>query len=133
MDISYALYLKNNSNHSIGFYFSLGGNFGTFYPDTILPTTNQYVIPELKSENRYIYDSGLEWKKIVNDLPADTLSIFIFHSDTLNKYPWEEVREGYKVLIRYDLSAEDLKKLDDVITYPPSAAMEEIKMWPQED
>lgn len=118
MDNKYAVYLENNVSYSIGCYFGLGGDFGTLYPDTTLPVNNQYVIAEVKSGSRYIYDSGIEWEEIYSKLPQDTMSVFIFHSDTLDKYNWEEVRDGYKVLKRYDLSLEDLKQNNWTITYP---------------
>ena len=43
------------------------------------------------------------WEEEIEFLPKDTLSIFIFSTDTLNKYSWEEVRRDYKILRRYDL------------------------------
>ena len=47
------------------------------------------------------------------------LSVFIiFHSDTMEKYTWEEVRDGYEILKRYDLSLDDIKRLDYTIVYP---------------
>lgn len=114
----YAVYLKNNASYSIGCYFGLGGDFGTLFPDTTLPATNQYLITEIKSGGRYIYDSGIEWDEIYSKLPQDTMSVFIFHTDTLTKYTWREVREGYRVLKRYDLSLQDLEQMNWTITYP---------------
>ena len=118
MDKKYPVYLINNAGHSIGCYFSLGGDYGVLYPDTLLPTTNKYIVSEIKSGSRYIYDSGIEWVEIYSKLPKDTMSVFIFHTDTLKKYSWEEVRTGYKILKRYDLSLEDLKKSNYTIVYP---------------
>jgi len=119
MDKKYPIYLVNKAPHPIGFYFATGGQYGTFYPDS-LPITNQYVTYQLDSGKRFIYDSGLNWEKAFNEgfFPKDTLSVFIFHSDTLKKYPWDLVRACYKILKRYDLSLYDLKKLDWTITYP---------------
>jgi hypothetical protein len=118
MDNRYAVYLENNANHPIGCYFGLGGNFGTMYPDTTLPKSNQYIINEIKASSRSIYDSGIKWEEIFEDLPQDTMSVYIFHTDTLNKYTWEEVRNGYMILKRYDLSLEDLESMNWTITYP---------------
>lgn len=118
MDKKYAVYLMNNAEHSIGCYFGLGGEFGTLYPDTTLPATNQYVITEIKSGSRYIYDSGLEWEEVFSKLPKDTLSVYIFHTDTLKRYSWEDIGNNYKILKRYDLSLDDLKQNKWTITYP---------------
>lgn len=69
--------------------------------------------------------------KIFKQLPRDTLSIFIFHTDTLNKYPWEKIRDEYKILKRYDLSFEDIKRLGYKVPYPPSPEMANMKMYPK--
>jgi hypothetical protein len=118
MDKRYAVYLKNNAEHSIGAYFALGGEFGTLYPDTTLPETKQYVITEIKPDARYIYDSGIEWEEIYSKLPKDTMSVYVFHTDTLQNVSWEDIRNNYKVLKRYDLSLDDLKRMNWTITYP---------------
>jgi hypothetical protein len=118
MDKRYAVYIKNNAEHSIGAYFALGGKLGTLFPDTILPETKQYVITEIKPNTIYIYDSGIKWEEIFLKLPKDTMSVYIFHTDTLYKYPWERIRDDYMILKRYDLSLEDLQDLNWAITYP---------------
>lgn len=64
----YPIDLKNNSSRSIGCYFGLGGNFGTTYPDTSLPKSDQYIIKEIKANNQFIYDSGIKWEEIFEDL-----------------------------------------------------------------
>ena len=117
MDYSYEINLINNAEHSIGYYFATGGEYGTFYPGS-LPETNEYVIYDISKVLRPGYESHLEWKDFFQALPEDTLSVFIFHTDTLNKYTWEEVRDNYMILKRYDLSLEDLEQLDFTITYP---------------
>jgi hypothetical protein len=68
-------------------------------------------------------------EKWILDLPHDTLSIYFFSQDTLNKYSWEEIQRDYKILRRYDLSIEDIHKLHNeydipVITYPPTGTLE---------
>jgi len=106
----------NKANYSIGCYFSLGGD-GIFYPDS-LPATDKHIVHDIKTNTEYYYDSSLKWDVIYSSLPHDTMSVFIFHSDTLKKYTWEDVRNGYKILKRYDLSLEDLKQMNWKITYP---------------
>lgn len=118
MDFSYEINLVNKSEHSIGYYFADGGKYGTFYPDS-LPETNEYVIYDISIVIRPGYEHHYpSWEKYFQTQPNDTLSVFIFHTDTLNKYTWGEVRDGYMILKRYDLSLDDLKQLDFTITYP---------------
>ncbi|NWO28348.1 hypothetical protein [Capnocytophaga sp. oral taxon 903] len=73
----------------------------------------------------------VQWGEILKKLPKDTLSIFIFSSDTLNKYSWEEVRRDYKILKRYDLSYEDCVRLNFIVPYPPTPEMSRMKMYPK--
>jgi hypothetical protein len=118
MDYAYEIDLVNNSGHPIGYYFAVGGKYGTFYPDS-LPEANDYIIYDITK----VLQPGFEqhyksWEKFFHELPYDTLSVFIFHTDTLNKYTWEEVRDGYKILRRYDLSLEDIDEMDYTIIYP---------------
>ena len=117
MDREYVIDLVNNADHSIGYYFAHGGKYGTYYPDS-LPETNQYVIYDISGVLSPGLASDLEWDVFFDRLPKDTLSVFIFHTDTLNKYTWDEVRDGYMILRRYDLSESDLKQMDYTIVYP---------------
>lgn len=118
MDYSYEINLFNNADHSIGYYFAAGGKYGTFYPDS-LPETNKYIIYDINKVLRPGFEHHYpSWEKFFQTLPMNILSVFIFHTDTLNKYTWEEVRDGYMILKRYDLSLEDLKQNNWTITYP---------------
>ena len=131
----YSLYLVNNAKHSISFDYSLGAYNWKCYPDTLLPATDQHLIKNIKPGSSHSSDSRSKWEKIISDLPKDTMSVFIFHTDTLNKYAWEEVRKKYIILRRYDLSLEDLIGLYNKygipeIPYPPTEAMKNIKMYP---
>lgn len=60
----------------------------------------------------------------------DTFSIFIFNKDTFDAYSWDELRNGKRVLRRYDLSGTDVRTLNSVIPYPPTEEMRYMKMWP---
>ncbi|MBZ0242459.1 MAG: hypothetical protein K8F24_04525 [Bacteroidales bacterium] len=117
MDYSYEINLISNAEHSIGYYFAVGGKYGTFYPDS-LPESNEYIIYDIGKVLRPGFESHLKWEDFFKELPNDTLSVFIFHTDTLNKYPWEKIRDHYMILERYDLSLVDLKQSDFTLTYP---------------
>ena len=73
-----------------------------------------------------------EWRDVIfKSLPADTLSIFIFSQDTLDKYDWEDIQRGYKVLQRYDISFDDFVKRHGEFYYPPTPDMKHIHMLPR--
>lgn len=128
--------IKNNSNIPIGFYFAdgyefLGEGTVTAYPDTLLPQKNKMITYYISGNMRPGIGMPNKKSEFLKYLPKDTLSIFIFHTDTLNKYSWEEVRNGYKILKRYDLSYKDLEKLQFKIPYPPSPGMAKMKIYPK--
>ncbi|HEY4787045.1 MAG TPA: hypothetical protein VIH57_13400 [Bacteroidales bacterium] len=120
-DKDYPLSLVNNASYAVRYYLALGDGYATTaYPDTTLPVNNIFsdviIAPGKKA---ILYNGKVKWEEIFQKfLPADTLSLFIFHSDTLKKYSWDDIKKGYKVLRRYDLSLDDLKLTNWVINYP---------------
>jgi hypothetical protein len=134
----YSLQINNNSGNNICCYFYLvweGGNEGVVYPDTIISFDKKDLIcinsgEKIRTSRALV--PIIEW---ISTLPGDTLSVYFLSSDTLSKYSWEDVQQKYKILQRYDLSAEDIQILygkNDVpeIPYPPTEAMKEMKMYP---
>ena len=132
-DTAYDLFLENNTNQYLHYYLAFGDNIisTTVYPDTLLPDNNSFINNIVKPQEKYfMYLSFLPYSKIIKNLPQDTLSVFIFSKDTIDKFGWSEVLFGYKILQRYDISSEDIKKLKDIIPYPPSEKMKDMKMYP---
>lgn len=125
-------YIHNMSQHTITISMSNNYNLDPLYPDTILPiqrtTTGGQLFPNEKKE---ILHKSVSWKSIY-DIKADidTISFFVYDVDTLEKYPWDTIREQYMILQRYDLSLHDLQKLNFTILFPPSEAMRNMKMYP---
>ncbi len=112
----YRLKIKNNTAKYI-YYYDI-----YTYPDTSIGEIN---IPrvkdnyEVKPNSENSIPTQVVWERIFeNDLPSDTLSIFIFNEDVINEVPWDTVKVQYLVLKRYDLSLEDLKQMNWTITYP---------------
>jgi len=60
----------------------------------------------------------------------DTIYVFIFDTVVVENTIWEVVVQDYLVLKRYDLTLEDLQRLDWKITYPPTEAMQYVKQYP---
>jgi hypothetical protein len=135
-DKSYSIFIDNKSEFIISSYLALGETGATAYPDTTLFFDKKWIGYETKSGNRaYQALPTFTYEEWFARLPQDTLSIFIFNQEILNNYSWEQVQQGYKILQRYDLSLENFKRLSDkngvpVITYPPTGAMKDIKMYP---
>jgi len=60
----------------------------------------------------------------------DTIYVYVFYASVVENTPWEVVARDYLVLKRYDLTLEDLQRLDWKITYPPTEAMKDVKQYP---
>lgn len=112
------IFITNNSKINIGYYVADGSLYGNFYPDS-LPLTDSLVIRKMEPGTRKIllYNPCSTWKKYFEWLPYDTLSVYIFNSDSLECYPWNEIRDKYIIEKRYDLSLDDLKRMDFEIVY----------------
>ena len=128
--------IKNNSNVPIvvrcgAFEVS---NFLN-YPDTTLPPSG----PDFKSshiikgERAIIVSHKINVGNIFSIFaPNDILSIYVFDSDTLSTYTWEEIGSDYKVAVRYDLSRCDINEKSSVaiIPFPPNQSMKHVHMYP---
>jgi len=116
-DYEYDIRVINNTNHDIEAVPGLGPDFMSSYPDTAISELEPYFVHVHSHDHNYI-GYREKWETVFPRLPADTLSIYIFSTDTLKAYPWSVVRSGYKILKRYDLSLKDLEKANWVIKYP---------------
>jgi hypothetical protein len=141
----YPWFVENNTNHDIKSFLAFGmhsrGHIRIEYPDTVLSSwygsIDSIGFYKIKmSTKELIYESqNMTYEDDVKGLDADTLSVYIFHADTLQKYTWEQIREDYKILKRYDLGINDIILLKNeygfpVIPYPPTEAMKNMKMYP---
>ncbi|HMV25802.1 MAG TPA: hypothetical protein PLH27_08190 [bacterium] len=100
----------NNSTKKIHF------DGGFTYPDTSIGEILSG--EDIKPNSQRVFGIQGRWEERFEDLPAETLMIFIFDADTLDQVPWEKVRSEYKILRRYDLSLQDLKDRDWKVVYP---------------
>jgi hypothetical protein len=67
----------------------------------------------------------------INEIPSDTLMVYIFDEEVLKNNSWGVVVENYMILQRYDLSLPDLQKLNWHVFYPPTEEMKNMKMYPK--
>ncbi|MDR3244939.1 MAG: hypothetical protein LBT50_00720 [Prevotellaceae bacterium] len=130
----YDVYYVNNTSFDMYYYVAFGDKENSVYPD-ILISFNKEELGRIKAQSYFVLATWKSIESLIDKIPSDTLSIYYFHPDTLNKYSWKEIQQGYKVLRRYDLSIEDIHSLKneyDVpeIPYPPTEAMKNMKMYP---
>ena len=116
-DKRYGIKIINNSNVEI--MVTAGcSKFGMYsYPDTILPVSRPSLISVGTSNYNYL-DHSFSWEEVIEELPSDTLSIYVFEKKEVSELGWKQIRTDYKVLIRKEYSSEDLTNMNYTITYP---------------
>lgn len=107
----YRIWVENKTNKGITFLVS------KYYPDVTIPDEESN-LRGVQPNERTPYDIHEKISEFFESLPADTLSIFIFSNDAFAAYTWQEIRAGYKILRRYDLSRQDIENMGRTITYP---------------
>ena len=149
------LRLKNNSKQEIVFYFPSTYDYSIdefpckVYPDTTISFPWWFTSGPAKPGEYVTADRGLvEDAYVVYNV--DTLSLFVLDYKLIECETWidDSVNGGYwrndawlkameetDVLVRYDLSREDMSRFRDkngIVTlyYPPTLEMKDIKMWP---
>ena len=107
----YRIYIRNNSN------IKVSDLIVNTYPDTTIPDEYDKTGIILVGET-IMHNSKRPWKDVINDLPADTISIILFNPDTIAHYGWETIRNQHKVLKRWDVDAAYLEARNWTLTYP---------------
>lgn len=125
-DVVHAFTFYNTSSSDVVFSFGypIDDKGVAIYPDTLISKDTRLSSLIEKGGHMYCEFNHLEGEPAV-------YHFFVFDADTLNKYSWNQIRTGYKILKRYDLSIENgLKQIKYVITYPPGGAMKSVPMYP---
>lgn len=111
MDKSSVFLVNNNSPKSINIFAAY------ILPDTTLPIEKPDLINIEAGKQGYISDRYVDDDDF-DRLSTEKLSIFVLSKDTVESYTWEEIRNKYKVLKRYDINKQDLIDMGGSVTYP---------------
>ena len=147
-----AAYLENKSEHGIMVCWNYC--FSYYIPDLIARTDTllpaQYYSSSFEEELDsaayynpllFIVEPGdksyvecIEYDpldRLFADLPHDTLSVFVLHADTVRQYSWERICADNNIVVRYDLSKNDVLSFKNhIVPFPPTEAMRDLNMWP---
>ncbi len=137
MDREYEMYFWNNADYPISLYSIMippyynTNPMPTVYPDTSLPYwwPSENIIEILPHDRRVYYSTSGDITGRYDDCRSDTISFFVFSTDSLKLLGWDSVRKSYNILQRYDISRAEYVSLGKTC-FPPSYAMRNIKMWP---
>lgn len=134
---------EENCHYHIGFTNEsekeLYVNYSAYYPDTtnaVLDDLDYYsnrVFPgKINKEAlltfvswEFLFGADIDHKNLNS---IDTLMVFIFDAKRLEANP-SHIDDAF--LQRYDLSLQDLQRLNWMLSYPPTESMKDIKMWPR--
>lgn len=120
----------NNSDKAVYAYFDFS------YPDTLaltgIPSSSEPSIYKIGSyeKNKTALWLNVYYEIIFRDrrrISSDTLMVFIMDAERIES---DDILINNTVIQRYDLSLPDLQKINWILTYPPSAKMKNIKMYP---
>lgn len=138
--------VANDSDKDIACFFPRASDYPLegypyhVYPDTTITFAKNFVqFPfKAKTEKEYKFICYHNFAKVYEHYNTDTLSFFVFDNSIMTgkrSREWNDVAEEYDVLVRYDISLEDMRllsvsNLSVEISYPPTQKMKDIKMWP---
>lgn len=88
-----------------------------FQPNPTLDSINKKV-QSLEINDHVLWGRGCLELVFKDRIASDTLMIYVFDSQVLESMPWDTVISQHLILKRYDLSLDDLGRLDWTITYP---------------
>ena len=111
-EVVYRIQVKNNSTQTIRIAERLG------FPDTI--PHKEMLVYTLTLGKDVLLDSKKKWDKVINDdIPGKKLQVFVFSVvKTTPQWNWDSVITKYQVLKRYELTADELKAMNNIINYP---------------
>lgn len=109
------LVIRNNSGSSVYFYIP---NVNFQYPDTALPNIRPNLKKVLPSDYYIEFLESPDENSYFDHLPANTLSVYFFDASVFENLPWDSIKANYNVLIRMDLSVEDIQSSDLTVAYP---------------
>ena len=125
----YRIRFNNNSDYCIGVLYD------PYYPDTTMgypwfPTDSTKC--KIQPKEVMIITNG-HFKSTFESFFSstnDTIMFYVFDYKAMTTNEWAEVRDNYMVTQRYDLSLDDLRRLDWKLSFPPTEGLRYIKMWP---
>lgn len=108
------LVLVNKTNYQI--YYSVEPkNKNDFQLDTNY--CNEGGFYNIKPNSEINYSSQINWDLYFKQQPNDVLRIYLFNEDTLSKYGKCKVLKERMIMKQYDLTFEDLEKMNWHILY----------------
>ena len=137
-DTPNSMMVMNNSNSDICVFAAIDKSAANI-SDTLLPALSDgdsLFVSNLQKSSILSHQRGWTFPMVyygngyVESLASgNMLQCFVIHPDTLKRYGYDGVRNGNRVLVRYDLTEDDLLRLPN-LSFPPDESMKDVKMYP---
>lgn len=109
--------IVNNSEKDILWYLEYRNPTDTLFPIySLFPTKENIQIQLISSGSSKSFLGS--WKVLFKELETKVAMLFLFSRDTVEQVPWNQIRDKYMVLRRYDLTLDILEQKDWKIVYP---------------
>jgi hypothetical protein len=99
-----------------------------------IKANNEDMVVSANSKKHVLMIMHATWETLLKDAHTDTLKLFVLDYAKIRDYPIDNKMDSVpfdSVFIqRYDLTIPDLDNLNWTLSYPPTEAMKDIKMWP---
>ena len=96
--------VKNESEKEVYFVLGFDVKNNSFYPTTRLPNDSTRLW-DVKPNQQIPLDYSLSHVKINS---GDSIALFVFAHDTLEKYTWKQLEGGEKYLKKYKFKCDEL-------------------------
>jgi hypothetical protein len=110
------IYIVNKSDKRITFDFTINKQNTTFY----CSDTGRTILFDIESNATFNLDDGDVYSSWDGFL--ETLTVFILDGELYNEYwqqPCDTIRKYVPILHRYQLTLEDLQRMNWTVVYPP--------------
>lgn len=86
--------------------------------DTLIQEINYFKDPKFSIVHSLKSKDTIKFKTWMTANSMDYFVLFYYDENIVNTIPWDTIRANYMILKRYDLSYEDLERMNWTITYP---------------
>lgn len=124
----YGIFARNDTMEEL-YVYGAYPNCNTLLPasqpvlERLAPAENLMSSPYL-----HILCESYDWSDALAS--TDTVRLFFFESKIVSENEWSVISRDNLVLQRYDLTKDDLNRLNWRIAYPPTEDMMDVCMWP---
>ena len=111
------LSIANNSSTKLIYFIQINEPIDTLLSTFAFPLTPENTKSRvINPDESVVLKEG--FKRILSGYRNKVLMLYLFTRDTIEQISWDQIVDDYMILGRYDLTLEDLERLNWTINYP---------------